>query len=134
MARLTLLIADDDPVVRSMLGMRLEQSFDVLAAVNDAEEAVQAAGLRPDAAIIDVNMPGGGERAIRGICEASPETAIVVLSIDEEESLVRRLLQAGAMTFCRKGVGMLELTDLIERSVDAIRLQNGSAAVLATQG
>lgn len=131
---MTLLIADDDPVVRSMLGMRLEQSFEVLAAVNDAEEAVQAAGLQPDAAIVDVNMPGGGERAIRGIREASPATAVVVLSVDEEDSLVRRLLQAGAMTFCRKGIGMQELTDVIERSVEATRYEYAAATAVAVQG
>ncbi len=80
--RPTLLIADDDPVVCSMLSMSLEQRFEIVAAVDDGEQAVaRAAAVQPDAAVVDVQMPaGGGSRAVRGIAEASPDTAIVVLS------------------------------------------------------
>lgn len=128
--RLTLLIADDDPVVRSMLSMGLDQRFEVIAAVEDSQEAVMAAvALRPHVAVIDVNMPGGGgERAVRGIAEMSPDTAIVVLSGDEEDSVVRDLLQAGAMSYCRKGIPPQELAAILESSVEAVRQQRTTRA------
>jgi DNA-binding NarL/FixJ family response regulator len=128
--RLSLLIADDDPVVRSMLSMSLEQRFEIVAAVGDAVQAADsAAALRPDAAIVDVDMPGGGgQHAVRGIAERSPNTAVVVLSADEEDSAVRDLLQAGAVTCCRKGIASPELSELIERSVDAVRQQGAASA------
>jgi DNA-binding NarL/FixJ family response regulator len=117
----TLLIADDDSVVRSMLSMTLERQFEIAAAVPDAAEAVAAAGaLRPDVALIDVQMPGGGARtAVRGIAEVSPETAVVVLSGDESDALVRELMIAGAMTYVRKGIAPHNLTDVLHRSIRA---------------
>ena len=104
MKRVRLLIADDDPVVRSMLSMGLERQFEIVATAADAEEAVKAArSLSPDAAVVDVDMPrGGGERAVRGIAEVSPCTAIVVLSADEQDALVRSLMLSGAMAYCRR--------------------------------
>jgi DNA-binding NarL/FixJ family response regulator len=135
-ARLTLLIADDDPVVRSMLSMGLEQRFEIVAAVEDAAEAVEMAVTRqPDAAVVDVDMPGGGGRhAVRGIVEASPRTAIVVLSADEEDGAVRELLQAGAMTYRRKGIAAHELAAAIEQSVDAVRQQAVAPAASPADG
>ena len=122
--RPTLLIADDDPVVCSMLSMALEQRFDVVAAADDGEQAVaRAAEIRPDAAVIDVQMPaGGGARAVRGITEASPDTAIVVLSGDESDAVVRDLVQAGAMAYVRKGIAARELIETLESSMRAHRL------------
>ena len=123
--RLTLLIADDDPVVRSMLSMSLERRFEIVAAVEDGADAVaEAAQAQPDAAVIDVDMPGGGGiRAVRGIAEASPATAVVVLSADESDAMVRDLVQAGAMTYCRKGISPHDLGRLLERSIRAHRRQ-----------
>lgn len=117
----TLLIADDDPVVRSMLSLTLERQFQIVAAVSDAEQAVaSAAGLRPDVALIDVQMPGGGApTAVRGIAAASPDTAVVVLSGDESDGLVRELMIAGAMTYVRKGIAPHELAAVLHRSIRA---------------
>jgi DNA-binding NarL/FixJ family response regulator len=123
--RPTLLIADDDPVVQSMLSMGLEGRFEIVAMAHDAEFAVaSAAAIRPDAAVVDVDMPGGGgARAVSGITEVSPNTAVVVLSGDEADGVVRDLLQAGAMTYCRKGIAAHDLAQTLERSIEAMRQQ-----------
>ncbi len=117
----TLLIADDDPVVRSMLSLTLERQFRIVAAVPDSEQAVAtSAALRPNVALIDVQMPGGGARtAVRGIAGASPDTAVVVLSGDESDGLVRELMIAGAMTYVRKGIAPHELAEVLHRSIRA---------------
>lgn len=129
-ARLTLLIADDDPVVRSMLSMSLEHLFEIVAAAPDSEQAVaEAAALQPDAAVIDVDMPGGGgRRAVRGIVEASPDTAIVVLSGDESDALIRELVQAGAMAYRRKGVAPSDLAQTLQAAVRARRAERADLA------
>jgi DNA-binding NarL/FixJ family response regulator len=121
--RPTLLIADDDPVVCSMLSMALEQRFDIVAAVEDGEGAVaMAAETQPDAAVVDVEMPhGGGFRAVQGIAESSPETAIVVLSGDESDAVVRDLVRAGAMAYVRKGIASQVLVETLENSIRAHR-------------
>jgi DNA-binding NarL/FixJ family response regulator len=118
-----LLIADDDPVVRSTLSMALEQRFDIVAVAGDGEDAVsQAAERTPDAAVVDVDMPrGGGLRAVRGIAASSPDTAVIVLSGDEADGVVFELLRAGATTYCRKGGEIRQLAETIERSIHAHR-------------
>jgi DNA-binding NarL/FixJ family response regulator len=117
----TLLIADDDAVVRSMLSLTLERQFDIVGAARDSDQAIALAqAAQPDVALIDVQMPGGGGlRAIQGISEVSPETAAVVLSADEFEPLVRELMIAGAMSYVRKGIAPADLTELLHRAMRA---------------
>jgi DNA-binding NarL/FixJ family response regulator len=128
-----LLIADDDPVVRSTLSIALDSRFDIVAAVADASDAVaRAAETTPDAALVDVDMPGGGgPHAVQGIAKASPGTALIVLSGDECEAIVVDLLQAGAMSYCRKGVETHQLAETIERSIVAHRRLPAPCAVPA---
>ncbi len=117
----TLLIADDDAVVRSMLSLTLERQFDIVGVARDSDQAIALAqAAQPDVALIDVQMPGGGGlRAIQGISEVSPETAAVVLSADEFEPLVRELMIAGAMTYVRKGIAPAKLTEVLHRAIRA---------------
>ncbi len=117
----TLLIADDDAVVRSMLSLTLERQFDIIGAARDSDQAIALAqAAQPDVALIDVQMPGGGGlSAIHGISEVSPDTAAVVLSADEFEPLVRELMIAGAMTYVRKGIAPSALADVLHRAIRA---------------
>jgi DNA-binding NarL/FixJ family response regulator len=116
-----LIIADDDPVIRSMLGMSLNGGFEVVGVASDTEEAIELARVsQPDAAVVDVDMPkGGGMGAVRGILEVAPDTAIVVLSGDETDRLVRELMQAGAVAYRRKGVTPRVLAESLTDSIKA---------------
>jgi DNA-binding NarL/FixJ family response regulator len=115
-----LMIADDDPVVQSMLDMSLGQEFNIVGLAADGEKAVELAkASQPDAALVDVEMPeGGGLRAVRGIHEVAPDTAIVVLSIDESDGVVREFMQAGAVAYLRKGVAPRVLADALMDSIE----------------
>jgi DNA-binding NarL/FixJ family response regulator len=116
-----LMIADDDPVVQSMLDMSLSSRFEVVGVAADSEEAIELARVsQPDAAIVDVDMPkGGGLRAVRGILQVAPDTAIVVLSGDESDKVVRELIQAGAITYRRKGLAPDVLAESLTASIRA---------------
>ena len=116
-----LMIADDDTVVRAMLGMSLEHEFQLVGMAGDGEEAVELArASQPDAALIDVEMPkGGGLRAVRGIVEVAPGTAIVVLSGDESDGAGRELIQAGAISYRRKGIAAQALAESLIESINA---------------
>jgi DNA-binding NarL/FixJ family response regulator len=122
-ARHTLLIADDDPIVRTTLTAALRREFEVVGAAKDSDEAISIAALKqPDVALVDVAMPGGGGiTAVRGIVAASPATAVVVLSGDEIDSVVRDLLRAGASSYLRKGIGFAELAQALAASIEAHR-------------
>jgi DNA-binding NarL/FixJ family response regulator len=117
----TLLIADDEPVVRSMLSLTLGGQFEIVGAAQDSDQAIALAQeTQPDVALIDVQMPGGGGlSAIRGIAAVSPDTALVVLSADEFEPLVRQLMIAGAMSYVRKGIAPAQLIEMLHRAIQA---------------
>lgn len=120
-SRPRLLIADDDPVIQSLLDMSLSREFDVIGLAADGEQAVELAkDSQPDAALVDVEMPaGGGLRAVRGIHEVAPDTAIVVLSVDESDGIVRELMRAGAVAYLRKGVAPRVLMEALLDSIEA---------------
>jgi DNA-binding NarL/FixJ family response regulator len=117
-----LLIADDDAVIRSVLEMSLSSDFEIVGVAADADEAIELAHtMQPDAALVDVEMPkGGGLRAVPEILKVAPQTAIVVLSIDESDGLVRELINAGAIAYCRKGIAP---ESLAESLIDAIAVR-----------
>lgn len=121
MRRPSLMIADDDPVVRAMLANQLGERFQLVGFAADADEAIALAEDRqPDAALIDVQMPaGGGLRATVEIRARAPRTAIVVLSADEQRDSVLRLLRAGAVCYARKGASTALLAAKVSDSIDA---------------
>jgi len=101
----------------------------------DALEAIAVvAAQRPDVVILDVNMPGGGAaRATRQIRDQSPHTAIVILSIDETWADLIDLLNAGAMTYLRKGIDQQALVHDLAAAIKAHRLRpSGSSVDLPT--
>jgi two-component system, response regulator PdtaR len=114
-----LVIADDDPVVQLVLSMSLEREFDVVGVAADGQETVDLAlALQPDAALIDVEMPkGGGLRAVQGIQQVAPGTAIVILSRYQSHGVVHELTEAGAIAYRRKGVAPDVLAEALTESI-----------------
>lgn len=124
------MIADDDPVVQSMLSLSLGARFDIVGAAADGEEAIELARVwQPDAALVDVQMPkGGGLRAVRGIREVAPATAIVVLSGYRSHGVVRELTRAGAIAYRRKGVTPDALAQALNDSIEAHAAERRASA------
>ena len=118
-----LLIADDDDFMRSALAAQLGRDFEVVGAASDAHEAARLAQEhQPDLALVDVDMPsGGGLQATRDIRERSAETAVVALSADESRETVIEMLNAGAMSYVRKGTEPHELVATLHQALDAHR-------------
>jgi DNA-binding NarL/FixJ family response regulator len=116
-----LIVADDDVALQSLLSSWLESEFRVVGLAGDGEEAVALAKrTQPDVALIDVEMPkGGGPHAVRGIVEVAARTAIVILSIDESDTVVRDLIRAGAVAYCRKGIDPHDLAELLGDAIHA---------------
>ena len=119
--RWRLMIADDDPVVGSIFSTSLGEEFETVGVAGDSDAAIELArASQPDAALVDVDMPnGGGLRAVPGILEVSPATAIVILSGDESDSVVRELIAAGAIAYRRKGVAPQVLAASLIESIKA---------------
>jgi EAL domain-containing protein (putative c-di-GMP-specific phosphodiesterase class I)/DNA-binding NarL/FixJ family response regulator len=116
---ITVLIADDEARVREALAdcIRLEPLFEVAGLASSADEAIELAGdVRPNVALIDFNMPGGGPRAAKGILERSPATRIVALSGSDDRTTVLKMLRAGAASYVVKGAHPEEIIETILRS------------------
>jgi len=114
---ITILIADDHRVVRQ--GLRLlidnEAGLQVVAeagTVPDAERLARAH--RPTVLVLDLNMPGGSSLdAIPRLQEDAPDTAIVVLTMQDDPAFARKALQAGARGFVLKEAADEELLEAI---------------------
>lgn len=113
------LIAEDDPVVRQVLVdlMSGDRSLNCAAVARDALEAVDLARReRPDVAVLDVKMPGGGgPRAARGIRVVSPSTRIIAFSAFDDRAAKAEMEIAGASAFLVKGVSVRALLDAIRQ-------------------
>jgi two-component system, NarL family, response regulator NreC len=114
---ITVVLADDHAVVRSALRMLLEDEPDmeVVAEAGDAEAATRyCRGHRPTVLILDINMPGGsGLAAIPRIRSESPETQIVMLTMQGETSSAREALQAGVLGYISKDAASDELVTAV---------------------
>jgi two-component system, NarL family, response regulator NreC len=105
MKPIRILLADDHNILRDGLRLLLErQGFVVVAEAEDGREAVRLAEEhRPDVAVMDIAMPHlNGIDAARRIVETCAPTAVVILSMHDDESYVIRALNAGARGYLLK--------------------------------
>ena len=106
MKPICILLADDHPVVRDGLRALLEREADmsIVAEAADGREAVRLAEEHsPDVVIMDLAMPIlNGIEATRRIVAKRPHTAVVILSMHQDESYVLGSLNAGAKGYLLK--------------------------------
>lgn len=106
------LVADDDAAVREALVELIgdDPLFTVVAAAASADEAVTLTlERRPDLALLDVRMPGGGVSAAMRIGSSSPATRVVACSAFDDDESREAMLRAGALVYVVKGAGLGEL-------------------------
>jgi two-component system response regulator NreC len=119
---ITVVLADDHAVVRSALRMLLETEtgIEVVAEAGDAQSAIRyVSGHHPQVLILDINMPGGsGLSAIPEIRESSPETKIVMLTMQEETASAREALQAGVLGYILKEAASEELVKAVRLAAE----------------
>jgi len=120
-ADIRVLIADDHPVVRRGLRALLStvDGFEVVGEAADGAEAVREAQLtRPDVVLMDVRMPDlDGVEATRRIRKAVPETAVLMLTMYDDDATVFTAMQAGARGYLLKGAEQDDIADAIRAVV-----------------
>ena len=117
--RITVLLADDHSLVRRGFRRLLEDdpSITVVGEASDGSEAVElACQLRPRVVVMDCAMPKTiGLEATRQILSAAPDTAVLMLSMHSEETLVRQAFAAGARGYILKSAIDLDLVAAVKR-------------------
>jgi two-component system response regulator NreC len=113
-----ILVVDDHAVVRSGLMMLLDgkQNIEIVGEAADGDEAIQAAiRLRPDVVLMDLNMPPGkdGLTATAELKKRLPETAVLILTMHDDDGYLFRAIQAGASGYILKSAPHEELLTAI---------------------
>src|SRR2546430_529999 len=105
-SQITILIADDHPIVRQGLRQVIEREADlkVLAEAGNGVAALeQIERLKPDVAVLDVDMPGmDGLEVLRVLGERALSVAVIMLTVHREQALFNRALQLGAQGYMLK--------------------------------
>lgn len=117
--KISVLLVDDHSLVRRGFRRMLEDESDmsVVGEASSSAEAVELARkLKPQAILMDCALQGeSGITATRTIVGMLPETAVLMLSMHSEETLVRQSLEAGARGYILKNASDLDLAAAIRR-------------------
>jgi two-component system, NarL family, response regulator DesR len=117
--RIRLLLADDQELIRTALGvmLELEDDFEVVASVGHGDEAVAAAKEhQPDVALLDIEMPGIDGLAVAGVlAQEVPRCRSLILTTFGRPGYLRRAMESGARGFVVKDAPPERLADAIRR-------------------
>jgi len=126
---ITVLLTDDHELVRTGIRRLLEDSkqVSIIGEADCGEKSIQLAQQhQPDVILMDVNMPGiGGVEACRRILQRNPKQKIIVLTVHNEQTFPKRLLEIGARGYLTKECGVDEM-------IEAIRLVHAGNSYIAT--
>jgi CheY-like chemotaxis protein/HPt (histidine-containing phosphotransfer) domain-containing protein len=117
--KLRVLVADDNPTNREVIGKILERGGHTVALANDGEQALDALQREPfDSVILDRNMPGVGGiealQALRLMTRGRERLPVIILSADATPATKREALEAGADAFLPKPIEALRLLEEIQ--------------------
>jgi DNA-binding NarL/FixJ family response regulator len=108
------LIVDDHPVFRDGLAGLLATlpDIEIAGTAGTAEEALTALQENPpDVVLMDINLPGAsGVEATRRAAQIAPATAVLVVSMVDDDDSVFAALAAGARGYVLKGASAAEIT------------------------
>jgi DNA-binding NarL/FixJ family response regulator len=117
---ISIVLADDHPVVRAGLHALLGSidGLSLVAEADDGHAAVRATLThKPDVVIMDIDMPGlNGIEATRQLLDAVPDTAVLMLTMYQDDDSVFTAMRAGARGYLLKGAGQ----DDIARAIHAV--------------
>jgi two-component system, NarL family, response regulator LiaR len=114
--RMRVLIVDQAPM-RAGIRLALGHDIEICAEASTAEEAIRAAMReQPDVCLVGREIPGDGLVAVRGICRAAPESAVVVLAQIRDADDLLESVRAGAIGYVPDALD----ADRLRRVLDAI--------------
>ena len=136
---ITVVLVDDHAVVRGALKALLEghEEMEVVGEASDIASArAVVAERRPRVLVLDVNLPDGlAVDVVPELREESPQTEIVLLTMERDLTLARRALDAGASGYLFKDSAHLELIEAVRAAAAGERhLAPAIAAGLKDKG
>jgi DNA-binding NarL/FixJ family response regulator len=113
----SLFIVDDHDLFRAGVRSELDAKLRLVGDAREVDEAVaRITELRPDVALVDVHMPGGGgEAVIRGVRELAPDVRFLALSVSDAAEDVIAVIRAGARGYVTKAISPDDLAAAVRR-------------------
>ena len=121
---ITVLLADDEGMIRSALAalLRLEDDIEVVAECADGTEALaEATRLQPDVCLLDLEMPGLDGVEVAERLRRTVATRCIVVTRHARPGVLRRALASGVAGFLPKSRGADEVADVIRRVAGGAR-------------
>ena len=141
MKKIRILLADDHVLVADALKSLLEPAYDVVGIVGDGRALLEVAErLKPDLILVDVGMPQlNGLDATRQIKRLQPSVKVMVVTMNEDSTLVAEAFRAGASGYLLKHSASQELLQAIQEVVKGAsylspRITQGAVSALLRGG
>lgn len=116
--KIKVLLADDHKLLRAGLKLLLQRQPEmvVVGEAADGEQTIQLfEQLQPDILLLDLSMPNmNGIECIKEIKSRYPEAKVIALTMHEDETYIKRAMQAGASAYVHKSAADTDLFKAIE--------------------
>jgi two-component system response regulator NreC len=125
----TIVLADDHAVVRSGLRLLLDaaEGLHVVAEAGNMDDALRLSRAhRPKVLVLDLNMPGklDAYQTVGAVREGTPDTSVVILTMQEDPEFARQALAAGASAYVLKEAADAELVEAVHAAAAGGRYLN----------
>jgi two-component system response regulator HydG len=118
MPKPTILICEDEEIVRSSIKLVLEQDYELVLA-RDGEEALQQFDAKPvDLVLLDIKMPKlGGLDVLKELMKRQPPPRVLMLTAYDSVELAQRATQLGAVDYVSKPFEQKALREAVDRAL-----------------
>lgn len=133
--RITILVVDDHPLFRQGVVdiLNLEDDIQVVGQASNGEDGLSLIrALKPDIAIVDVNMPGmNGQALTRAVVAEKIPTKVILITAYDDEEQKAYAMRMGAAAYCTKDIDPDTLMGIVRNVIDGLLMFNDRAVVPA---
>ncbi len=124
MSKITIVVVDDHPLFRQGVvdSFSLEPDLLVVGQASNGEDALGIIRkLRPQVAVVDVNLPGvNGQQVMRQLAVEKIPTRVILLTAYDDQEQVIHAMRGGAAAYCAKDVQPDKLVNMIRRAAEGM--------------